>query len=274
MRIENRDTGTACTVRVEENASLPAGEDEGEQSSMATFLLVHGEMHGGWCWRRLRALLEAEGHRVLTPTLTGMGERYHLLSPETGLSTHVLDLLGTLFFEDLSDIIVVGHSYAGLVISQLADRAYDQISGLIFLDGFIGHDGAAMWDSQPEETRSAYLRWAAESGEGWRLPPTNAFAASLGIDDEEDLAWVQSHLTDFPVRCQHDTLWLTSGGYETLPKGYIHCTESPLAPKYRIFFDEAQAEGWSCRAIPASHDAMVTHPALLARSLIDIAGEL
>lgn len=240
---------------------------------MATFLLVHGEMHGGWCWKRLTALLEAEGHQVFTPTLTGMGERYHLLTPETGLSTHVLDLLGTLYFEDLSDVIVVGHSYAGMVISQLADRAYDQLSGLIFLDAFTGRDGAAMWDYQPEETRSLYLKWAAEGGDGWRLPPTDAYVAALGISDEADGAWVRSHLTDFPVKCQHDPLWLTSGGYESLPKGYIHCTESPLAAKFRIYFDEAESEGWPCRAIPASHDAMVTHPALLVRTLIDIAGE-
>lgn len=241
---------------------------------MATFLLVHGAMHGGWCWKKLTHLLEAEGHRVLTPTLTGMGERYHLLTPETGLSTHVLDLLGTLYFEDLTDVIVVGHSYAGMVISQLADRAYDQISGLIFLDAFTGHDGAAMWDYQPEETRSLYLKWAAEDGDGWRIPPADAFAASLGISDDADLAWVRSRLTDFPVKCQHDTLSLFSGGYERLPKGYIHCTESPLAPKYRPFFDEAERDGWPCRTIPASHDAMVTHPALLATALMHLAGEL
>lgn len=241
---------------------------------MTTFLLVHGAMHGGWCWKKLTPLLEAEGHRVLTPTLTGMGERYHLLTPETGLSTHVLDLLGTLFFEDLTDVIVVGHSYAGMVISQLADQAYDQLAGLIFLDAFTGHDGAAMWDYQPEETRSAYLQWAAEGGDGWRIPPTGEIAAALGISDDADLAWVQPRLTDFPVKCQHDTLWLTSGGYEKLPKGYIHCTESLLAPKFRLFFDEAQAEGWPCRSISASHDAMITHPALLARSLIDITREM
>jgi len=241
---------------------------------MATFLLVHGAMHGGWCWKKLTPLLEAEGHRVLTPTLTGMGERYHLLTPETGLSTHVLDLLGTLFFEDLTDVIAVGHSYGGMVISQLADRASDQLAGLIFLDAFTGHDGAAMWDFQPEETRSACLRQAAEGGDGWRIPAAGAVAETLGITGDADLAWVRPRLTDFPVKCQHDTLSLFSGGYERLPKGYIHCTESPLAPKFRPFCDEAEGEGWPCRTIPASHDAMVTHPALLARTLLEMAGEL
>lgn len=241
---------------------------------MATFLLVHGAMHGGWCWKRVTSLLEAEGHRVLTPTLTGMGERYHLLTPETGLSTHVLDLLGTLFFEDLTDVIAVGHSYAGMVISQLADRASDQLAGLIFLDAYTGHDGAAMWDYQPEETRSLYLREAAESGDGWRIPASEAFVETFGITEETDRAWVRPRLTDFPVRCQHDILSLFSGGYESLPKGYIHCTESPLAQKFRPFYDEAEEEGWPCRTIPASHDAMVTHPALLAKSLIEMAGEL
>ncbi|WAI02279.1 alpha/beta fold hydrolase [Methanogenium organophilum] len=240
---------------------------------MATFLLVHGAMHGGWCWKRVTPLLEAAGHRVLTPTLTGMGERYHLLTPETGLSTHVLDLLGTLYFEDLTDVIAVGHSYGGMVISQLADRASDQLAGLIFLDAFTGHDGAAMWDFQPEETRSLYLQWAARGGDGWRIPPTDAFVQTLGITEDADRAWVQSRLTDFPVKCQHDTLSLFSGGYEQLPKGYIHCTESPLAPKFWPFFDEAEGEGWPCRSISASHDAMVTHPALLARSLTDVTGE-
>ncbi|MDN7026210.1 alpha/beta hydrolase [Methanoculleus sp. FWC-SCC1] len=241
---------------------------------MATFLLVHGAMHGGWCWRGVLPLLEAAGHRAVAPTLTGMGERSHLLTRETGLSTHVLDLLGVIFCEDLSGVVAVGHSYSGLVISQLADRAYDRISGLIFLDAFIGRDGAAMWDFQPDKTRAAYTKAAEEGGDGWRLPPTDAFVAALGIADPDDRAWVQSHLTDFPFRCQHDALSLTSGGYEKIPKGYIHCTQSPLAPKFGQFCDEATAAGWPCRAIPASHDAMVTHPALLARALGEIAGEL
>lgn len=249
----------------------PFGSDE---SSMATFLLVHGAMHGGWCWKRLTPLLEAEGHRVLTPTLTGMGERYHLLSPETGLSTHVLDLLGILFFEDLADVIAVGHSYGGMVISQLADRASDQLAGLIFLDAYIGHDGAAMWDFLPEETRSLYLRQAAEGGDGWRIPPSDAVMEALGITGDDDRLWVRPRLTDVPVKCMHDTLSLFSGGYDRLPKGYIHCTQSPLAPKFRPFYREAEEEGWPHRAIAASHDAMVTHPALLARSLMDVVKEL
>ncbi len=98
----------------------------------------------------------------------------------------------------ISDVIAVGHSYAGLVISQLADRTYDRLSGLIFLDAYTGRDGMAMWDFQPEATRSAYTKAAAEGGDGWRLPPTDAFVAALGIADEEERAWARSHLTDFP----------------------------------------------------------------------------
>ncbi|MGA9099890.1 MAG: alpha/beta fold hydrolase [Methanotrichaceae archaeon] len=103
---------------------------------MAVFLLVHGAMHGGWCWRKLVRVLQKEGHEVFTPTLTGMGERSHLLTRETGLYTHVDDLLGILKFEDLSDLIVVGHSYAGLVITKLAEAAFERIQHLIYLAAF------------------------------------------------------------------------------------------------------------------------------------------
>lgn len=113
---------------------------------MTVFLLVHGAMHGGWCWHKLAQHLQKEGHDVFTPTLTGMGERSHLLTRETGLYTHVDDLLGVLKFEGLSDVIVVGHSYAGLVVTQLAETAFERIQHLVYLAAFVAQNGQSLFD--------------------------------------------------------------------------------------------------------------------------------
>ena len=235
---------------------------------MAVFLLVHGAMHGGWCWRRLTPYLQKEGHEVLTPTLTGMGERSHLLTRETGLYTHVDDLLGVLKFEDLSDVIVVGHSYAGLVITQLAEAASERIQHLIYVAAFVAQDGQSLFDVQTKATQEFYLDWSKRMGEGWRLPPSEAFLARWGVTAPEDLAWVAPRLTDFPMKCLFDRLNLKGHAADRLPKAYIHCTREPMASALKPFAENAKANSWGYAEIDSGHDVMVTEPVKLAELLL------
>jgi pimeloyl-ACP methyl ester carboxylesterase len=116
---------------------------------MAQYVLVHGGAHGGWCWHHVAKRLRAAGHAVFTPTLTGLGERRHLLSADTDLETHITDVLNMMLFEDLSDVILVGHSYGGMVITGVADRARARIQQLVFLDAAIPRDGEALIDWSP-----------------------------------------------------------------------------------------------------------------------------
>src|SRR5438128_128006 len=104
---------------------------------MATFVLVHGAWHGGWCWKRVTPLLRAAGHEVYATTLTGLGERVHLASPNVGLALHVQDVVGVLEYEDLRDVILVGHSYGGIVISGVADRVPERLRHLVYLDALV-----------------------------------------------------------------------------------------------------------------------------------------
>ncbi|MGZ0244868.1 MAG: alpha/beta fold hydrolase, partial [Alphaproteobacteria bacterium] len=108
---------------------------------MASFVLVHGAWHGGWCWRDVRRVLEEHGHTVFTPTLTGLGERSHLLSPDIDLETHIADVINLLVWEELNDVILVGHSYGGMVITGVADQAKDRLRHIVYLDAFLPADG-------------------------------------------------------------------------------------------------------------------------------------
>ena len=137
---------------------------------MATFVLVHGAWHGGWCWRKLTPLLRAAGQEVFTPTLTGLGERAHLGSPDVGLGTHVRDVAQVLWYEDLADVVLVGHSYGGLVIGGVADQVPERLRHLVYLDAFVPEHGQSMLDLGPPERRPAMQARVAAEGDGWQLP--------------------------------------------------------------------------------------------------------
>ncbi len=141
---------------------------------MATFVLVHGAWHGSWCWKRVRKTLQADGHEVFTPTLTGVAERSHLISPQVSLDTHIADVVNLIRWEELDDVVLCGHSYGGCVITGAADRVADRIKALVYLDAFIIGDGQALHDVLPPEVRDAQLEGAAERGHGWQVQPISA----------------------------------------------------------------------------------------------------
>ncbi len=159
---------------------------------MAIFVLVHGAWHGGWCWQRVARLLRAAGHDVYTPTLTGLGERAHLLSPAIGLDTHIKDILGVLFYEDLRDVVLVGHSYAGMVITGVAEQTAKRLRHLVYLDAFVPWEGQSLLDLMGETEALIVRERAARDGDGWCVPPLPLEA--FGVTKPADLAWAGARI--------------------------------------------------------------------------------
>ena len=190
----------------------------------ATFVLVHGSWHGGWCWRKLVPLLRAAGHEVYTPTLTGLGERSHLIHPMIDLTTHIQDIVAVLEYEDLHDVILVGHSYAGMVIAGVAARVESRLAQLVYLDAFMPEDGKALKDY----TDLPLEELVREKGGGWRLtyemlgsPPTR-----FGVEESEALAWLIPRLRDQPFRTHSQPAQLPAGTGASLRQSYILLTDS------------------------------------------------
>ena len=141
---------------------------------MATFLIAHGAWSAGWAWKKMRPLMRARGHEIFTPTYTGVGERVHLAHKDIDLETHIADVLGVLEAEDLRNVILVGHSYGGMVATGVADRASDRIARLVYLDAFAPRDGQSLLDLQTEDSRKRVYDGAKGAGDGWRIPPNPA----------------------------------------------------------------------------------------------------
>jgi pimeloyl-ACP methyl ester carboxylesterase len=235
-----------------------------------TFVLLHGAYHGGWCWAHVAAPLRALGHRVFTPTQTGLGERRHLLSPTVTLETFVCDLVNVLESEELTDVVLVGHSFAGAAITGAADRVPGCIRQLVYLDSTILENGEAPFDLLPPEVVAARTRLARESSGGLSIPPPPP--AAFGVPDGPAAAWVARRLTPHPFATFTDRLRLANPAGNGVPRTYICCTDPIYAPLAAARERVRAQPGWVWREIPTGHDAMVTMPAALAHILIEIAG--
>jgi len=231
---------------------------------MATFVLVHGAGHGGWAWTRLTPLLRAAGHEVHTPTLTGLGERAHLATGDLDMDTHVADLLGVLFFEDLRDVILVGHSYGGVVITAAAHRDPSRIARLVYLDAPLPQDGQRSIDLlAPEHQREQTPAHAPSPAE--RL-------ARLGITDAADAEWVRARLRPQPPGTQLQPLRLGNAEAAALPRTLVFFDRTPAnfpAALYRRRLDAAGAPAYL--VLDEGHDAMLTAPGRVAELLLPLA---
>jgi pimeloyl-ACP methyl ester carboxylesterase len=234
---------------------------------MATILVAHGAWSAGWAWRKMHRLMQAAGHHLLTPTYTGLGEREHLANRSINLETHIDDILGVIKFERLNDIVLVGHSYGGIVATGVADRAPDKIRQLIYLDAFVPQEGQSLFDLVPSAAVSRFRQGAEEQGDGWRLPP-NPIPADTS---PEDAAWITALRCQQPLACMEQKLSLRHGPL-TLPRAYIHCTRKDAPDSFRAFYERGKGEGWPVAAIDASHSPHVTAPDLLAATLDNIIG--
>ncbi|NWG23339.1 MAG: alpha/beta hydrolase [Pseudorhodoplanes sp.] len=232
---------------------------------MATFVVAHGAWSAGWAWKKMHPLMGARGHRLVTPTHTGLGERAHLSNPDIDLETHIADILGVLFWEDLRDVILIGHSYGGMVATGVADRARDRIASLVYLDAFAPRDGESVFDILPAATRDQRQAGATD-GDGWRIPP-----GPMPTDTPEaDRAWAEPRRVPQPARTFSQKLQLKNGAL-TLPRHYIYCTRRPPDDRFRPFYERAQREGWGVYEIDASHNPHITSPEALAALLDTIA---
>jgi pimeloyl-ACP methyl ester carboxylesterase len=231
-----------------------------------TFLVCHGAWSAGWAWKKMHPLMAAAGHRLVTPTYTGLGERAHLANPSIDLETHIQDMLNVIRYEDLRDIVLLGHSYGGMVATGVADRARDRISQLIYLDAFVPRDGQSLLDlNEPARGR---MRELAKSGEGWRVPPNPPPPDT----PSSDLEWLNPRRVDMPMKCFETKLKLQHGEPK-MPRSYIYCTRIPPGDPFGQFAQRTRNEpGWRYFEIDASHAPNVTAPEALTALLQEIVG--
>ncbi|KPI05526.1 hypothetical protein OK074_4445 [Actinobacteria bacterium OK074] len=240
---------------------------------MANYLLVHGAWHSGACWERVVPLLAAGGHRVFAPSLTGLGDRAALLGPEVGLDTHVDDVVGLILAEDLTDVVLVGHSYAGLVVSAAANQVPERIAQLVYLDAMVPEDGESAADVQPV-TRSL-IDLALRSESGWRVPPLPELpppAGLFGVTDPADLAWLRTLLSDQSVRCFQQTVRLDNPALAAVPRTHIHCVVGVPEGVVRRPVAALQPNGTPSQVweLATGHDCMITMPVDLAELLLKL----
>jgi pimeloyl-ACP methyl ester carboxylesterase len=241
---------------------------------MATFVLVHGACHGGWCWRDVAGPLRAAGHTVFTPTQTGLGERRHLLSAAVGLEVFALDVVNLLEAEELTDVILVGHSFGGITITAVADRLRERLRHLVYLDAIVLHAGESAFAEYPADLVAARRAAASASPGGLTIPPPPP--AAFGIPDGPGAAWVARRMTPHPIATYEQPLELRNPVIGNgLPCTYLACVDPIYAPLevYRGRVKGFIADGlpWSWCELASGHDAMVLVPAVLAEVLLTIA---
>ena len=227
---------------------------------MATYLICHGAWSGGWSWKKMRRLLSAAGHEVVTPTYTGLGERAHLAHAMIDLETHVQDVLGVIEYEDLRDFILVGHSYGGMVVTGVADRVPARVRHLVYLDAFVPSDGQSLASLAGEGHPAARV-------ENWLISPNPPSPDTA----PEDVAWITPRRRHQPSRCFSQALRLTRGT-PPFPRSYIHCTKKIGHDVFRQFADRFRDDpGWRFHAMDASHSPNITAPEALAALLLALA---
>ncbi len=231
----------------------------------STFVLVHGAWHGGWGWVRLVELLRAQGHTVFAPTLTGLGERAHLIRPDIDATLHIADVVNVIHGERLSDIVLVGHSYGGCVVSGVAEIVPNKIKSIVFLDAFIPDNGVATVDMVQPAVKEIIL--AAQARGETIVPVRNAAAFNV---NEKDRAWVDSLAAPQPIRTMTEKLKLTGARDAIARKTYIRATGYPNV-SFEAAHARAKAEGWRTYEVPCGHNVMVDEPARLAEILNEVA---
>ncbi len=233
-----------------------------------TFVLIHGAWHGGWCWARVAEPLRRHGHRVYTPTQSGLGERAHLLSRQITLEVFVAEIVALLESEDLHDVVLVGHSFGGISVSGVADRVPQRLRHLVYLDAFLVSNGRTPFDMLTPEVVASRRRVAQESSGGLSLPVPEPRA--LGVTHPEDVAWLKANCTPHPLSTYESRVSLQHEIGNGLPATYV-----AVLPEYRALAESRgyarNRSDWTYREIVAGHDAMVTSPLKVVELLEGIA---
>jgi len=224
---------------------------------MATYLICHGAWSGGWSWKSVRALLGAAGHEVYAPSYTGLGDRAHLANPMVGLGTHIQDIVSLIEFEDLTDLILVAHSYGGMVATGVGDRLPERIRHLVYLDALVPADGQSVRDLAGPRVATV---------DGWLIPHPEAAAGTLQPDQE----WAASRHRHHPAACFTDRIRLSSAD-PPFARSYIHCTVKDGPDVFRQFADRFRDDpAWSFHALATGHSPNMSAPDALAELLLGI----
>lgn len=234
---------------------------------MATYVLCHGGWAGGWQWHTIPSLLRAQGHVIFTPTYTGMGERIHLAHPDIDLDTHITDIENVIKFEQLADVILVGYSYSGMVITGVADRIPGQIAHLVYLDAFVPEDGESLADLLGAEMMSQIKAVAEQVGEGWKVPH---------IPDPGKPGDPRFIL--HPLKSALQSVRLQNQAALSLPRTFIFCTEDKDTMLMgRSIVQAAQmakaSSQWRYYELHTDHNPIENTPAELSELLVKIAGQ-
>jgi pimeloyl-ACP methyl ester carboxylesterase len=236
---------------------------------MATFLVVHGAWGGAWAWNRLvNPMLRQQGHEVHAVTLTGLGERVHLATPEVDLQTHIQDVVNLLFYEDLRDVVLVGHSYGGMVITGVADRVPERLRQLVYLDAAVPSDGQALVDQFEPRRRQETIERAEREGDGWRLPP-----GPVPEDQPPEITeWARSRRAPQPLKTFTQPLAL-SRGETTLPRAFVYCAlgraaDSPQAERAARLKADPR---WRFYELETGHNLHYSAPEDTVRILTELA---
>jgi pimeloyl-ACP methyl ester carboxylesterase len=236
---------------------------------MSTFILVHGAWQSDVTWDLLTPLLEKHGHRVITPILTGLGTDQKRLSPDITLTRHIEDVTLELS-KSLDPIILVGHSYAGMIISGVAERNPARVQHLVFLDGFVPENGQSVMDLLPPETGAYFREVAQKHGDGWRLPGGEGHLDLWGLKPGEARDFVRARLCDFSLRCFEEPLNLPANRKAGIPATFVACVAEgyPARPIFEPFAAKARASGWKVTELQTGHDCHVERPEEVASILL------
>lgn len=258
---------TSGVAHAADKQTSPAGAG----AKRRNYVLAHGSWHGGWCWRPVADKLRAEGHRVFTPSYTGMGDRSHLLSKDITIDTFVNDLVRTIESEELEDVILVGHSFGGVPITGVADRIPERIAHLVYFDAVVLESGKDSFSNYPKEEAEARIAAAGKATGGLAVPVPDPLPPVWGlVQDTPEHDWAKRQLTPHPLGSYTTALHLKNPIGNGLPKTYIHCTEPshPVLESSRELVKSQQ--GWNWVELAAPHEAHMTHPREFAELLLSI----
>jgi pimeloyl-ACP methyl ester carboxylesterase len=240
---------------------------------MSIFVLVHGAWQSAGTWDLLTPFLKKHGHRVITPVLSGLGTDQKRLSPDITLTQHIENV--TLELSRFPDpVILVGHSYAGMIISGVAERNPTQVQQLVFLDGFIPENGQSVLDLLPPETGAYFREVAQKHGDGWRLPGGEGQLDLWGLKPGPARDFARARLCDFTLRCFDERLGLPANRKAGIPATFVACVAEgyPAKPIFEPFAAKARASGWKVTELQTGHGCQIERPEEVANILLAAAG--
>jgi pimeloyl-ACP methyl ester carboxylesterase len=237
---------------------------------MAKFVLVHGAWQTACTWDLVIPKLRALGHQVWIPSLTGLENDANLLTPAIGLQTHIEDVVRLLTHEDLQDVTLVGHSYAGMIITGVVENALHRLNRLVYVDAFVPCDGQSALDLLPEPVVQSFRQQAENAGEGWRLKGGEGQLDMWGLRAGPARDVVRSRLSDFSLNCFQEAIRAPANAAAKPARTFIACVAEgyPARPIFQQFGDRAKQDGWDYIELPTGHDCHGEMPDAFVSSLL------